>query len=90
MRKNVTIRIDEKLVQKAKEIGLNISKISENALKEIIERLESPKCSKEHGNCSNNTNLRAGSLAWTGHEPPKLGVAGSNPVPPAIRNVRYW
>ncbi len=27
---------------------------------------------------------RAGSLARIGHEPPKLGVAGSNPVPPAI------
>ncbi len=26
----------------------------------------------------------AGSLARIGHEPPKLGVAGSNPVPPAI------
>ena len=27
---------------------------------------------------------RAGSLARIGHEPPKLVVAGSNPVPPAI------
>jgi hypothetical protein len=26
----------------------------------------------------------AGSLARIGHEPPKLGVAGSNPAPPAI------
>ena len=38
---------------------------------------------------------RAGSLAWIGHEqlncswckPPKLGVAGSNPVPPAMLHV---
>ena len=28
-------------------------------------------------------NTWAGSLARIGHEPPKLGVAGSNPVPPA-------
>ena len=33
---------------------------------------------------SNPQNTRAGSLARIGHEPPKLGVAGSNPVPPAI------
>ena len=26
---------------------------------------------------------RAGSLARIGHEPPKLGVVGSNPTPPA-------
>jgi hypothetical protein len=26
----------------------------------------------------------AGSLARIGHEPPKLGVAGSSPAPPAI------
>ena len=29
---------------------------------------------------------RAGSLARIGHEPPKLGVAGSNPVPPAAHS----
>ena len=32
---------------------------------------------------SKSQNTRAGSLARIGHEPPKLGVAGSNPVPPA-------
>ena len=32
---------------------------------------------------SKSQTKRAGSLARTGHEPPKLGVAGSNPVPPA-------
>ena len=46
MKKNVTIRIDENLAQKAKELGLNISKISENALKEMIRRIESPRASK--------------------------------------------
>jgi hypothetical protein len=33
---------------------------------------------------SNPENIRAGSLARIGHEPPKLGVAGSSPAPPAI------
>ena len=32
---------------------------------------------------SKSENSRAGSLARTGHEPPKLGVVGSNPIPPA-------
>ena len=34
------IRIDEKLLRKAKELGLNISKICENALKIYITRLQ--------------------------------------------------
>ena len=32
---------------------------------------------------SNLETSRAGSLARIGHEPPKLGVVGSNPTPPA-------
>ena len=36
----VNITIEEAIVQKAKEIGLNISKISENALIEIINKIE--------------------------------------------------
>ena len=47
LKKNVMIRIDENLVQKAKEIGLNISKVSENALKEMITRIEHPISPKE-------------------------------------------
>jgi len=34
------IRIDENLVLKAKEYGLNINRVSENALKEMIKLLE--------------------------------------------------
>ena len=43
MKKNVTIRIEGGIVEKAKEIGLNISKIAENALIEAIEALENLK-----------------------------------------------
>ena len=50
MKKNVMIRIDEELVRKAKDIGLNISKISENALKSIIEEIESPNPQSNPGN----------------------------------------
>ena len=42
-RKKITsMRIDEDLLRKAHELGLNVSKVCENALKEAIERLESP------------------------------------------------
>lgn len=37
-----SIRIDEDVLRRAKEVGLNISKVSENALKEAIARLEGP------------------------------------------------
>ena len=40
MKRNVMIRIDEELFRKAKELGLNISKICENALKIYIVRLQ--------------------------------------------------
>jgi post-segregation antitoxin (ccd killing protein) len=42
MKKNVMIRIDDELIRKAKEYGLNISKISQNALKDMIDRIERP------------------------------------------------
>ena len=40
MRKMTTVRIDAEILQKAQEIGLNISKSCENALKIYIQALE--------------------------------------------------
>lgn len=40
MKKNVMIRVEEELVEKAHQVGLNISKVSENALSEAIKALE--------------------------------------------------
>ena len=40
-KQKVTINLDPEVVRKARELGLNISKIAENALKEYIIRLES-------------------------------------------------
>ena len=54
MKKNVMIRIDAEIVEKAKEIGLNISKVSENALKEMIKHIESPKASNNPIECPDN------------------------------------
>ncbi|MCP8313113.1 MAG: type II toxin-antitoxin system CcdA family antitoxin [archaeon] len=41
-----SIRIDEDVFREAKSLGLNVSKIAENALKEAIRRLkgENKKC----------------------------------------------
>jgi len=39
-KKNVVIYLDPEVVKEAKELGLNISKVCENALKEAIRRLK--------------------------------------------------
>jgi post-segregation antitoxin (ccd killing protein) len=40
VKKITTMRIDAELIKKAHDLGLNVSKISENALKEAIEKME--------------------------------------------------
>ena len=42
-RKSVCLYIDEDILETAKRIGLNASKVSENALEEAISRFGSPK-----------------------------------------------
>ena len=39
-KKNLMITVEEDLIKQAKELGLNISKICENALKLYIQRLQ--------------------------------------------------
>jgi post-segregation antitoxin (ccd killing protein) len=39
-KKITTMRIDAELIKKAHDLGLNVSKISENAIKEAIKRME--------------------------------------------------
>jgi post-segregation antitoxin (ccd killing protein) len=46
-KKITTMRIDEDLIKKAHELGLNVTKICENALKEMIARIERPISQKE-------------------------------------------
>ncbi|RLI12007.1 hypothetical protein DRO35_04055 [Candidatus Bathyarchaeota archaeon] len=38
-----SIRVDENVLREAKELGLNVSKVCENALKEAIRRLKGEK-----------------------------------------------
>ena len=40
-KKTTTVRLDAELVKKAHDLGLNISKISENAIKDAVEKMES-------------------------------------------------
>ena len=48
-KQKVTINLEPQIVKKAKELGLNISKVSENALKEYIKRLEGSNYSNDGG-----------------------------------------
>jgi len=43
-KKNVMVYLDPELVKEAKELGLNLSKVCENAIKEAIRRLKGENC----------------------------------------------
>jgi post-segregation antitoxin (ccd killing protein) len=62
MKRNVMIRIDAELAAKAHDLGLNISKIAENALKEAIKRLEGSDCPNNRENCPTDSENNA----WCG------------------------
>ena len=53
----VNLSIDEDVVKAAKELGLNMSKISENALKEYIKRLTKPKTMTNGGTYTQRSRL---------------------------------
>ena len=66
----ISIYIDKEVARKARELGLNISKTCENALKEAIRRLEAPDCKERSGNCDcgepvvRPPGFEPGSSAW--------------------------
>jgi post-segregation antitoxin (ccd killing protein) len=74
-KKNVVIYLDQEIVKEAKELGLNISKICENALKEAIRQLKSE-------NYQNNLNSQPSNVISfietgpAGLEPATCGSAG--------------
>ncbi len=61
-----TIRIDSEVLEKAHDLGLNVSKIAENALKDAIDRMERPKTPADSGNLQKVEVARDG-----GFEPPR-------------------
>ena len=80
VRKRITtIRIDEELLRKAHELGLNVSKISENAIKDAIERMQRPKTATDGG-----TRLNSELARGVGFEPtrplPATDLAGLPPT----------
>jgi post-segregation antitoxin (ccd killing protein) len=46
--------IDADTIRKAKEIGLNLSKVSENALKDAVRRMSEPKGETMHNGGAEN------------------------------------
>ena len=71
-----TIRIDEKILKQAKELGLNISKICENALKLYITKIQ-----QINQEIAQNPSL--GPLSsMVGRRPHAAKVAGSSPAGP--------
>ena len=46
----VTLLMDDEVVKKGKNLGLNLSKVCENALIDMIKRIESPKGDTGTGN----------------------------------------
>ena len=67
-KKNLMIYIEEDVIKKSKDLGLNISKVSENALKEMIRRIENLNIQNDVKNCSESK--REGSMVGrTGFEP---------------------
>ncbi len=75
------IRIEEDLTKKAKELGLNISKISENVLKEMVRRIEQPDQSKQSEDCPNNSK-------YGGREGIRTPVTGSGGLRPILARHR--
>jgi post-segregation antitoxin (ccd killing protein) len=59
-----TMRLDEDLIRKAHDLGLNVSKISENALKDAISRMQGSKTENNGG-----TNFENRKMDWAGFEP---------------------
>ena len=53
-KKLTTMRLDEDLVRKAHDLGLNVTKVCENAIKDLINRIENPNWSKDSKNCSDD------------------------------------
>ena len=51
------MRIDSEILDKAHALGLNVSKIAENALKDAIDRMERPKTQNDCGNPIDNKEM---------------------------------
>ncbi len=74
-KKSVMVYLDPKVVKEARELGLNLSKVSENALKEAIRRLKGESCQNILNSHFSDTSE---SEEWTGRD--------LNPRPPECKS----
>ena len=70
-KKNVVLYLDPEVVREAKELGLNLSKICENALKDPIKKLKDKDCNNMAGP--------------GGFEPPTCGLGGRRAILATLR-----
>ena len=63
------INLPEETVEKARNLGLNISKVCENALNDMITRLERSNPSKDNKDFSVNASSQEGVVRLPGFEP---------------------
>ena len=69
MKKNIMIRIDADVAKKAKDLGLNISKVCENSLKQAVEVMEGM-YGKREPKIHPISSQKSGLVDWEGFEPP--------------------
>ena len=69
MKKNIMIRIDASVAKRAKDIGLNISKVCENSLIQAIEAMEGV-YGKRKPKLHPVSFLKKEMVDWEGFEPP--------------------
>ena len=77
MKKKVSISIDKEILEKAHELGINISKVCENSLRFYIQAIEQAK-QKEQGQILGEASSKEGS------------VVGSLGFEPRIANAPGW
>ncbi len=82
-KKNVMVYLDPKIVEEARELGLNISKVCENALKEAIRRLKGEYSQNNLNPQLSNSykSVEQKGVDPAGFEPAILGSEGPCPDP---------
>jgi post-segregation antitoxin (ccd killing protein) len=53
-KEKITLYMDGEIVEKAKELGFNLSKLCENCLKQAIAKMEGSHCPEDEGKLSVN------------------------------------
>ncbi|MDH5794181.1 MAG: type II toxin-antitoxin system CcdA family antitoxin [Candidatus Bathyarchaeota archaeon] len=89
--KRVNLTIDEEVIRKAKDLGLNLSRVAENAFKEAIDALEQRKRSTEtNGGYIDTRSVSHQQDWWTGRDlNPRPHLTGSAFTPLRFVQATY-